>query len=71
MRIPRDINGTAAVRALIGLGFEEMHQTGSHRILRKGSTTVVVPMHKPIKPGTLRGMIEQSGEEPDLFLQSL
>jgi hypothetical protein len=34
-------------------------QTGSHAILRREHRTAVVPMHKPIKPGTLRGLIER------------
>lgn len=53
MKLPRDVNGEAAARALHRLGFEEMRQTGSHRIMRKEGRTVVVPMHRPIKPGTL------------------
>lgn len=46
MKLPRDVNGSEAVRALIRLGFEEVRQTGSHRILRQGHRTVVVPQHK-------------------------
>jgi predicted RNA binding protein YcfA (HicA-like mRNA interferase family) len=29
--------------------------------MRKGGRTVVVPQHKPIKPGTLKALIEQAG----------
>jgi len=36
-------------------------ETGSHVILRRELRTVVVPMHRPIKPGTLAGLIAQSG----------
>ncbi len=36
MRLPRDVTGDQAVRALRRLGFREVRQTGSHRIL-KGS----------------------------------
>jgi len=61
VKLPRDVTGAEAVRALRRLGFEERRQTGSHVILRRESRTVVVPMHKPIKPGTLRGLIEQAG----------
>jgi hypothetical protein len=32
-------------------------ETGSHVILRREHRTVVVPMHRPIKPGTLAGLI--------------
>ena len=36
--------------------------------MRKGSRTVVVPMHRPIKPGTLKGMIEQAGLTVEEFV---
>ena len=61
MKLPRDVTGDEAVRALRRLGFVELRQTGSHRILRQGTRTVVVPQHRPIKPGTLKGLIEQAG----------
>jgi len=61
VKLPRDVIGSEAVKALRRLGFVDRRQTGSHAILRKESRTVVVPMHKPIKPGTLRGLIEQAG----------
>jgi len=61
VKIPRDLNGRDVVKALRRLGFDFSRQTGSHAILRKGSRTVVVPQHKPIKPGTLKGVIEQAG----------
>jgi len=71
MRVPRDIHGTEAVKALVKLGFKEMRQTGSHRILRRENLTVVVPMHKPIKPGTLKGLIEQAGLTVEAFVAAL
>ncbi len=71
MRIPRDVNGAEAVRALRRLGFESIRQTGSHHIMRRGGRTVVVPQHKPIKPGTLRGMLDQAGVTLEEFTQSL
>jgi len=61
VKIPRDLSGRDVVKALRRLGFDFSRQTGSHAILRKGPRTVVVPQHKPIKPGTLKGVIEQAG----------
>ena len=69
MRIPRDVTGDQAVRALRRLGFQDIRQTGSHRILRAGSITV--PMHRPIKPGTLKGLVEQAGVTMDAFMAEL
>ncbi len=67
MKIPRDVSGVEAVRALRRAGYEVMRQTGSHLIMRKTGRTVVVPQHKPIKPGTLKGMIEQAGMTVEEF----
>ncbi len=67
MKIPRDVNGPEAARALRRAGFETIRQTGSHLIMRKESRTVVVPQHKPIKPGTLKGLIEQAGMTVEEF----
>jgi len=39
--------------------------------MRRESRTVVVPMHKPIKPGTLRGLIEQAGVTVETFREAL
>lgn len=71
MRLPRDVTGDEAVKALRRLGFAETRQTGSHRILRKDHRTVVVPKHKPIKPGTLKSLIEQAGVTLDEFIDAL
>ena len=71
MRIPRDVNGVEAVRALKRLGFVQLRQTGSHPILRKSSRTVVVPQHKPLKPGTLKGIVEQAGLIMEEFVEEL
>jgi len=35
--------------------------------MRKESRTVVVPQHKPIKLGTLKGLIEQAGMTVEEF----
>ena len=71
MKIPRDVNGSEAARALRRAGFEALRQTGSHLILRKETRTVVVPQHKPIKPGTLKGLIEQAGLTVEEFVALL
>jgi predicted RNA binding protein YcfA (HicA-like mRNA interferase family) len=71
VKIPRDVNGVEAVRALKHLGFVSLRQTGSHLIMRKDSLTVVVPQHKPLKPGTLKGVIEQAGLTLEEFINEL
>jgi len=71
VKIPRDVNGAEAARALKRLGFVSLRQTGLHLILRKDSRTVVVPQHKPLKPGTLKGVIEQAGLTLEEFVAEL
>ena len=71
MKVPRDATGEEAVKALRRPRFTEIRQTGSHRILRRESRTIVVPMHKPLKPGTLRGIIEQAGLVLEEFCDAL
>jgi predicted RNA binding protein YcfA (HicA-like mRNA interferase family) len=65
VKIPRDVNGAEAVRALKRLGLVPIRQTGSHLILRKNERTVVVPQHKPLKP------IEQAGLTVEQFAAEL
>lgn len=71
MKLPRDVNGSEAARALQRRGFMIQRQTGSHLILRREGRTVVVPQHKPLKPGTLKGIIEQAGLTLEQFVEEL
>jgi len=59
------------IKALVVAGFVEVSQRGSHRKLRNGETTVIVPMHKELAAGTLRSIIRQSGMPVDEFLAML
>ena len=71
----RKVSGREAVRALERLGFRRLRQRGSHTILVKetaeGKVGCVVPMHRELKIGTLRGILRQAGVSPDEFLQAL
>ncbi len=68
MKLPRDVRGPEAVRVLKRLGFVELRQTGSHVVLQRATRTVVVPQHRTLKPGTLKGVIEQAGLTVEAFL---
>ena len=39
--------------------------------MRKEGRTVVIPMHKPIKPGTLRGLLDQADLSVEEFVGAL
>jgi predicted RNA binding protein YcfA (HicA-like mRNA interferase family) len=53
------------------MGFAAVRQSGSHVVMRSGSRGCVVPLHKPVKVGTLDGLLRQTQvdvrEFPDLL----
>lgn len=62
-QIPR-ISGREIVKALNKLGYDFDRQRGSHIILRQSVypfRRIVVPDHKEVAKGTLRGIIRQVG----------
>ena len=65
------VSGAKAVKALERLGFQRQRQRGSHLILRRGGKVCVVPMHREIDPGTLRGVLQQAGASPEEFIEQL
>jgi predicted RNA binding protein YcfA (HicA-like mRNA interferase family) len=61
MKIPGDVYGRDFANHLIRKwNFHQLRQTGSHIILRSevpAQHTVSIPAHKPLKKGTLRGLV--------------
>ena len=60
MKTPRDLDGSELVKILKRYGYNTIHQTGSHIIIRtqeKGEHTLSVPNHKPLKVGTLDSIL--------------
>ena len=60
MRLPRDLTGAQMVRALTKLGYAPTRQTGSHVRLTCESPVqhhVTVPMHDPLRIGTLAAVL--------------
>ncbi len=57
------------------LGFTKVRQKGSHVILKKttpaGEVGCVVPLHKELAVGTLRGILRQAKVTPEEFLKYL
>jgi predicted RNA binding protein YcfA (HicA-like mRNA interferase family) len=58
------ISGEEAIRRLEKLGFQRIRQRGSHVVLKKqtseGDIGCVVPLHKELAVGTLRGILRQA-----------
>jgi len=71
----RRVSGQEALRALERLGFERVRQRGSHMVLKKqtaeGAVGCVVPLHRELAIGTLRGILRQAGVTPDEFVENL
>ena len=75
MRRLHKVTGQEAIRALQRLGFEKVRQRGSHVILKKetskGAVGCVIPLHRELKIGTLRGILRQAKVTPDEFMDVL
>ena len=71
----RSVSGQQAIKALERLGFKQVRHRGSHVVLKKsspaGQVGCVVPLHKHLKIGTLRGIIKLAKVELEDFLKSL
>ena len=63
--------GQKVARALERLGFERRRQRGSHLVMRRGSAVCVVPMHREVDQGTLRGVLRQAGVSEEEFVAAL
>jgi predicted RNA binding protein YcfA (HicA-like mRNA interferase family) len=65
------LSGKEIIKALTKMGFEEIRQKGSHVILKKktftGDIGCVVPLHKEVALGTLKGILKQASVSPDEF----
>ena len=62
MKLPRGVSADRVVRALQHLGYEVVRQKGSHvRLRHEGPPlhSITVPMHDPLKMGTLHGILTE------------
>ena len=74
MRKLKKISGKECLKILCNkFGFEFVRQTGSHVILKKqtsqGKIGTVVPMHKELKIGTLKGILELAKIKEEEFAE--
>ncbi len=71
-KLPR-LSGRELIKILALFGFVEIRQKGSHIVLKKttadGSVGTVVPDHKELADGTLRGILKQAGISVDEFFE--
>ena len=61
MRTPRDLDGSRLIKRLRKLGYEQTRQSGSHvrltRATDDGEHHVTVPLHSPLRVGTLNAIL--------------
>ena len=74
MKLPV-VSGEKAIKAFLDAGFVKVRQRGSHVRLEKieGNDTIKlkVPLHNPMKKGTLSRLIEDAGLTIDEFVNLL
>jgi predicted RNA binding protein YcfA (HicA-like mRNA interferase family) len=66
-------SGKEVIKRLEELGFQQIRQKGSHIIMKKLAPTgltigCVIPLHKELAYGTLRGILNQAGLNLDEFI---
>ena len=74
MKLPRDIDGAQLVKAPRVLGYAVDRQKGSHiRVTTQqdGENHEVVPNHRPIKTGTLAGILKRVAAHHGLTVEAL
>lgn len=62
MKLPRSVSGDRLIRALQQIGYTVDRQKGSHARLRHPGPpahNVTVPLHNPLKTGTLHGILSE------------
>ena len=60
MKLPRDLSGDELVRGFRRVGYEVMRQKGDHVYMTThsgGEHHVSVPLHNPVKTGTLAALL--------------
>lgn len=71
----RKVSGEEAIRSLQKLGFEKVRQRGSHVVMKKqtkeGEVGCVVPLHRELKIGTLKGILRQAKITSEEFIDNL
>jgi predicted RNA binding protein YcfA (HicA-like mRNA interferase family) len=74
MKLPRGVAGDRVVRALERLGYRTIRQRGSHVVLRHAGPpvhTTTVPLHNPLKTGTLHGILAEVAAARCISIESI
>lgn len=75
MKLPRDISGEELAGLLERYGYQVSRQTGSHirltSIIKGAEHHLTIPRHKPLKVGTLSGILNDIGTYLEMDKKSL
>ena len=74
MKLPRNVTGEELIRALQRYGYVVTRQTGSHVTLtweKAPQHHLSVPMHRPIKPGTLSSILKEFGARHGMIVDDV
>jgi predicted RNA binding protein YcfA (HicA-like mRNA interferase family) len=74
MRLPRGVSADRLIRALERLGYTVIRQKGSHvRMRHEGPPvhSITVPVHDPLKTGTLHGILSEVAQMRSITIGSL
>jgi predicted RNA binding protein YcfA (HicA-like mRNA interferase family) len=74
MRLPRGVSADRVIRALEQLGYAVIRQKGSHvRLRHEGppAHAITVPLHNPLKIGTLHGILSEVAQMRSVTIESI
>jgi predicted RNA binding protein YcfA (HicA-like mRNA interferase family) len=74
MKIPRDCDGVDLAKALRKLGYSVVRQSGSHMTVTtqlKGEHHITIPNHRPIKVGTMQGLLKAVARHHGMSMEDL
>jgi predicted RNA binding protein YcfA (HicA-like mRNA interferase family) len=74
MKLPRSISAERLIRALEHLGYRVVRQKGSHVRLRGDGPPahlITVPLHDPLKTGTLHGILAEVAQTRSITIESI
>jgi predicted RNA binding protein YcfA (HicA-like mRNA interferase family) len=74
VKLPRDVTASELVRALTRFGYVVTRQTGSHirmTTAEGGQHHEAIPNHRPIKAGTLHGILKSVADHHQMTVEEL
>lgn len=65
------VDGAKLIRVFERIGWKKLRQTGSHVRLERHGEHVPIPLHKPLRRGTLSALIDAAGISADRLRELL